>query len=153
MPPFTADDLQTLTVQIWAMGFALSLATGVLIHRGHVCTMGAISDWVIMRNTTRLRQWALALAVAILGFGAMAWVGWIEPSNTIYASKQLSWLSGLLGGALFGVGMVLGSGCSSKSLVRLGAGNLKSLVVLMAMTETSAASERSARRKAKPPPD
>ena len=34
---------------------------------------------------------------------------------------------------MFGVGMVLASGCSSKSLVRLGAGNLKSLVVLLAM--------------------
>jgi hypothetical protein len=80
MPPITADELQTLTVQIWAIGFALSLATGVLIHRGHFCTMGAISDWVLMRNATRLRQWALALAVAILGFGAMAWAGWIEPA-------------------------------------------------------------------------
>ena len=133
MPPITADDLQTLMVQIWTIGFALSFAAGVLIHRGHFCTMGAISDWVLMRKATRLRQWALALAVAMLGFGAMAWVGWIEPANTIYASKHLSWLSGLLGGAFFGVGMVLASGCSSKSLVRLGAGNLKSLVVLMAM--------------------
>lgn len=133
MPPISAEELHTLTVQIWGIGFALSLAAGVLIHRGHFCTMGAISDWVLMRNATRLRQWALALAVAIFGFGAMAWLGWINPLNTIYASHRLSWLSGLLGGALFGVGMVLASGCSSKSLVRLGAGNLKSLVVLMAM--------------------
>jgi uncharacterized membrane protein YedE/YeeE len=53
--------------------------------------------------------------------------------NTIYANPQISWLSLVLGGALFGAGMVLGSGCASKSIVRLGGGNLKSLVVLMAM--------------------
>jgi hypothetical protein len=95
--------------------------------------MGAISDWVVMQDATRLRQWALALAVAMIGFGSMALLGWIDPVNTIYAAKHLSWFSGLLGGALFGVGMVLASGCSSKTLVRLGAGNLKSLVVLLAM--------------------
>ena len=133
MLPTSAADLYHLTVQIWVIGFALSLAAGILIHRGHFCTMGAISDWVVMRDATRLRQWALALAVAMMGFGTMAWLGWIDPVNTIYAAKHLSWLSGLLGGALFGVGMVLASGCSSKSLVRLGAGNLKSLVVLLAM--------------------
>jgi uncharacterized membrane protein YedE/YeeE len=142
MLPLTADELQTLTVQIWAMGFALSLATGVLIHRGHFCTMGAISDWVLMRDASRLRQWALALAVAIAGFGAMAYVGWISPLQTIYASSRISWLSALLGGALFGVGMVLASGCSSKSLVRMAGGNLKSLVVLLAMAVSALAAMR-----------
>ena len=129
----TADEIQNLRVHIWAMGFVLSMFAGFLIHRGHFCTMGAISDWVVMRDATRLRQWALALAVAILGFGLMVWWDWIDPLNTIYASSHLSWLSGILGGVLFGVGMVLASGCSGKSLVRLGAGNLKSLVVLLAM--------------------
>ncbi|WP_300555144.1 YeeE/YedE family protein [Limnohabitans sp. Rim8] len=133
MHSISVADLHNLTVQIWIIGFVLSLAVGVLIHRGHFCTMGAISDWVVMQDATRLRQWALALAVAMMGFGTMALLGWIDPANTIYAAKHLSWLSGLFGGALFGVGMVLASGCSSKTLVRLGAGNLKSLVVLLAM--------------------
>lgn len=133
MPALTADDLQNLRLHIWAIGFLLAMLTGVLLHRGHFCTMGAISDWVLMRDATRLRQWALALAVAMAGFGAMVWWGGLSPENTIYASHHLAWLSGLLGGALFGAGMVLASGCASQSLVRLGAGNLKSLVVLLAM--------------------
>lgn len=139
MPVLTADELQHLKVQIWAIGFLLSSVAGYVVHRGHFCTMGAISDWVLMRDATRLRQWALALALAILGFGGMAWLGWLSPENTLYASHHLAWLSGLLGGALFGVGMVLASGCSSKTLVRLGAGNLKSLVVLLAMAITGLA--------------
>lgn len=133
MPAITPDELQSLTVRIGGMAFVLSVIAGFLIHRGHFCTMGAVSDWVVMRDATRLRQWGLALAVAILGFGVMAWLEWVNPLNTIYASSHLSWLSALSGGALFGVGMVLASGCSGKSLVRLGAGNLKSLVVLLAM--------------------
>ncbi len=128
--------LEQLQLQIdWVQGLTFVVASGVgwLFHRSHFCTMGAISDWVIMGDTARAKQWALAAAVAMLGFGAMSSLGWISPLNTIYASTELTWLSLLLGGVLFGVGMVLGSGCASKSLIRLGAGNLKSLVVLMAM--------------------
>lgn len=142
MTLLSPDDVQTLTYQVWGASLVISLLAGVLIHRGHFCTMGAISDWVVMRDATRLRQWALALAVAVAGFGCMAWLGWISPSNTIYASFQLTWLSAFLGGSMFGVGMVLASGCSSKSLVRLAAGNLKSLVVLLAMAVSALAAMR-----------
>jgi uncharacterized protein len=138
----TADEVQQLAYQVWGASFAISLLAGVLIHRGHFCTMGAISDWVLMRDATRLRQWALALAVAMACFGLMAWLGWISPLSTIYASSKLPWLSALLGGSLFGIGMVLASGCSSKSLVRLAAGNLKSLVVLLAMAVSALAAMR-----------
>lgn len=142
MTPLSLDDIQSMTAQVWAVSFLVSLLAGVLIHRGHFCTMGAISDWVVMRDATRLRQWALAVAVAMAGFGLMAWLGWISPLHTIYASSQLSWLSALVGGGLFGFGMVLASGCSSKSLVRLAAGNLKSLVVLLAMAVSALAAMR-----------
>jgi uncharacterized protein len=133
MTLLSADEVQQLVYQVWGASFVLSLLAGVLIHRGHFCTLGAISDWVLMRDATRLRQWVLAVAVAMAGFGLMAWLGWLSPLSTIYASSRLAWLSSLLGGGLFGIGMVLASGCSSKSLVRLAAGNLKSLVVLLAM--------------------
>jgi uncharacterized membrane protein YedE/YeeE len=142
MTLLTPQDVLAQTYLVWGAGFALSLLVGALIHRGHFCTMGAISDWVVMGDATRLRQWALAVAVAIAGFGLMAWLGWISPLSTIYASSRLSWLSALVGGALFGVGMVLASGCSSKSLVRLAAGNLKSLVVLLTMAVSALAAMR-----------
>ena len=142
MTLLSADEVQQLVYQVWGASFVLSLLVGVLIHRGHFCTLGAISDWVLMRDATRLRQWALAVAVAIAGFGVMAWLGWISPLNTIYASAQLPWLSALFGGGLFGIGMVLASGCSSKSLVRMAAGNLKSLVVLLVMAFSALAAMR-----------
>ncbi|WP_416548875.1 YeeE/YedE family protein [Limnohabitans sp. DCL3] len=134
--------MQSLQFGVLGLSFLLATLGGALFHRGHFCTMGAISDWVIMGDSTRAKQWALAIAVAVLGFGVMAWLGWVSPVNTIYANPQLSWLSLLLGGVLFGVGMVLGSGCTSKSLIRLGAGNLKSLVVLMAMGVSALATLR-----------
>jgi uncharacterized membrane protein YedE/YeeE len=91
--------------------------------------MGAVSDWVAMGDLTRMRMWLLAIAVALLGASALHLAGLVDLSKSIYPSPNFTWLSHLVGGFLFGVGMTLGSGCGSKTLIRVGAGNLKSLVV------------------------
>ena len=91
--------------------------------------MGAVSDWVNMGDTGRLRMWLLAMAVALLGASALHVAGVVDLSKSIYPSPNFTWLSYLVGGFLFGVGMTLGSGCGSKTLIRVGAGNLKSLIV------------------------
>lgn len=128
-----AAQLATTTFGVLLCTFALSVVLGAVLHGSHFCTLGAISDWLVMQDASRMKQWALAAAVAIWGFAAMQWAGWIDPRQSIYGADKMLWLACLLGGGLFGVGMVLASGCTSKALVRLGAGNLKSLVVLLVM--------------------
>jgi uncharacterized membrane protein YedE/YeeE len=95
--------------------------------------MGAISDVVHMGDWTRVRQWVCAVGVAMIGFAALVDVGLINPAKTLYASTRLMWLSTLVGGFMFGYGMVIASGCGNKTLVRIGGGNLKSLVVFVVM--------------------
>ena len=124
-------DHSPLVAQVLWASFALACAFGAIAQRTRFCTMGAIADVVNMGDWSRLRMWALAIAVAVLGFNAMVALGWLQAGKSIYAAPQLAWLSHAVGGLLFGFGMVLASGCGSKSLVRLGAGNLKSLVVLL----------------------
>jgi uncharacterized protein len=126
-------DIQSITTTLLWASFGLSALFGALAQRTHFCTMGAIADVVNMGDWTRMRMWVLAIAVAVIGFNGMVGLGWIEARHSIYASPQLLWLSSLLGGLLFGFGMVLASGCGSKSLVRLGGGNLKALVVLIVL--------------------
>lgn len=126
-------DLSTRTALVLALTFGLSAVFGGIAHRTHFCTMGAISDVVVMGDWTRVRQWALALSVAILGFGLLSGFGLIHPDDALYASQRWSWLSSLCGGGMFGFGMVLASGCGNKTLVRIGGGNLKALVVFVVM--------------------
>ncbi|HTG96859.1 MAG TPA: YeeE/YedE family protein [Burkholderiales bacterium] len=109
--------------------FVLAFIFGAVGNKTHFCTMGAVSDWVNMGDTNRLRMWLLAMAVALLGASALHVAGVVDLSKSIYPSPNFTWLSYLVGGFLFGVGMTLGSGCGSKTLIRVGAGNLKSLVV------------------------
>jgi uncharacterized membrane protein YedE/YeeE len=115
----------------WVTGgaFALAFVFGAVGNCTSFCTMGAVSDWVNMGDFGRMRMWLLAIAVAILGTGALQLAGVVDVAKSIYPGPSFTWLSYLVGGFLFGVGMTLGSGCGSKTLIRIGAGNLKSLVV------------------------
>ena len=142
MPDAALNALQAQANLVLALGFVLALGLGWVIQRSHFCTMGAISDWLFMHEATRLRQWALALALCVLGFGLLSVLGQINPMHSIYAAPRFPWLSYLVGGAVFGMGMVLASGCPTKNLVRLGGGSLKALVVLLVMALSALATLR-----------
>jgi uncharacterized membrane protein YedE/YeeE len=70
------------------------------------------------------------VAVAILGTTLLAATGQVDLAKSVPQRPMLPWLSLLVGGALFGVGMTIAGGCANRNLVRLGGGSLRSLVVL-----------------------
>jgi hypothetical protein len=113
---------------LWAT-FAVAIAFGYIGNRSNFCTMGAISDVMNIGDWTRLRMWAAAIGVAILAMGVLAFTGVVKPTHSIYTAPKVTWLSYAVGGLMFGFGMVLASGCGSKTLFRIGGGSLKSLVV------------------------
>jgi len=126
-------DIASLTTLVLWCAFALALVFGAIAQHTRFCTMGAVADIVSIGDWTRMRMWVLAIGVAMLGFNSMVGLGWLDASNTIYAAPRLVWLSHLMGGLLFGFGMVLASGCGSRTLVRIGAGNLKALLVFVVL--------------------
>lgn len=127
------NDIQTLTQQVLVAFFLMSFVLGVISQRTHFCTMGAVSDVVNMGDWTRARQWMVAVGVVMIGFAALSGSGQIDASKTLYAGSRFIWLSTLVGGFMFGYGMVISSGCGNKTLVRIGGGNLKSVVVFVVM--------------------
>ena len=116
-------------VVTWS-GFGIAFVVGAVAQRTNFCTMGAVSDIVNMGSWGRMRMWLLAMALAIAGAAALHLTGLVDLSKSIYPRPNLAWLSFLAGGFVFGVGMTLGSGCGNKTLVRIGGGSLKSVVVL-----------------------
>lgn len=133
----TEAALSTLNQQVLWAAFFVAAAFGALVQRTGFCTMGAVTDVAVIGDWTRLRQWALAAAVATIGFALFSAAGLVRAPQTLYASTRWLWLSGLVGGAIFGFGMVLSSGCVSKTLVRVGGGNLKALVVTLVTAVTA----------------
>jgi uncharacterized membrane protein YedE/YeeE len=141
MNDWTPQQLQHLVV---AGAFVLAFLFGFVGNKTHFCTMGAVADIVNMGDWSRMRMWVLAIAVAILGVGLLNYVGMLDTRRSIYTQPNLPLLSLLFGGLLFGFGMVLGSGCGSKTLIRIGQGNLKSLVVFLVMGLSALAAMRGA---------
>ena len=119
------------------LSFLIGIVFGAVVNKTNFCTMGAISDWVNMGSKDRLRAWLLAIGIAILATQAMQYKGIIDVSPAIYLTPDFGWLGYLFGGFLFGVGMTLASGCGQRTLVRVGGGNLKSLVVMILLGLTA----------------
>lgn len=110
----------------------LGAAAGVVLQRSHFCTMGCISDAVLFGSLRRLRVWALALAVAMLGSQALDALGVVDLAASAYRAEGWWFLGALPGGFLFGFGMVLAGGCVSRNLVRAGSGSVKAGLALLA---------------------
>ena len=117
---------------LWAV-FIIALVMGAVVNKTNFCTMGAVSDFVNMGDTGRLRAWLLAMAVAILGVTLLEYAGLLNLSGSFppYRNSNIVLAENILGGLMFGVGMTLASGCGNKCLVRIGGGNIKSIIVFL----------------------
>ncbi len=123
---------QAQTVLLWA-SFGIALVMGAVVNKTNFCTMGAVSDMVNMGDWGRMRAWLLAIAVALTGVVVLESMGLVNAGDAFppYRAGQLIWAENLLGGLLFGIGMTMASGCGNKTLIRIGGGNLKSIMVLL----------------------
>jgi len=123
----------TIHHQILGLAFLLAVIMGAVVSKTNFCTMGAVSDWVNMGDKGRIRAWLLAMTVALIGVMILEYTGKATlPADTFppYRTGNFAWLRYVLGGILFGIGMTLGSGCGNKTFIRIGSGNIKSIVVL-----------------------
>jgi uncharacterized protein len=114
-------------------GLVIGAVFGAVVFHTNYCAMGAISDAVTFGDKRRLRSWLLAIAVAVLSAQALQAAGIVELGKSIYLPATLDWLGALLGGLLFGYGMVFAGGCASKNLVRVGGGDLRALMTLLVL--------------------
>jgi uncharacterized membrane protein YedE/YeeE len=121
----------TPVYKVSALAFLIGIAFGAIANKTNFCTMGAVSDWVNMGDKNRLRAWFMAIGLAIVLSQVLQAQGLIDLGQAIYLTTNFNWLGYILGGFLFGIGMTLASGCGQRTLVRVGGGNLKSLVALL----------------------
>lgn len=124
----------SIHVQLLGAVFAIAVILGAVTSKTNFCAMGAVSDWVNIGDTGRMRAWVFSMAVALAGVVALEAIGAVNLSAETfppYRTGNFAWIRYLLGGLLFGVGMTLASGCGNKTMVRIGGGSLKSLTVLL----------------------
>lgn len=120
----------TLTAMVGLFG---GILLGLAARLGRFCTLGAIEDLLYQNSTIRVRMWALAIGVAIIGTFSLIGLDALEASETVYLSFQWNPLASILGGLTFGYGMALTGTCGFGCLARLGGGDLRSFVIVLVM--------------------
>jgi uncharacterized membrane protein YedE/YeeE len=110
-------------------GFLLfGLAFGVIFQRSRFCLVRAFREPFLTGEGDHTRAAALALAVSMLGFSILKFTDLKDATTWVFPGF---WLGGLMGGTLFGIGMVLAGGCGASSLWRAGEGHMKLWVAIL----------------------
>jgi len=127
------EDFSGAHSAILGITFLIALVLGAVVNKTNFCTMGAVSDAVNMGDWGRMRAWMFAIAIALVGMLVLESSGLVNADQAFppYRQGNLIWAENLLGGLLFGIGMTLASGCGNKTLIRIGGGNIKSVMVLL----------------------
>lgn len=123
---------ESLSFFLWST-FIISVILGAVVNKTNFCTMGAVSDMVNMSDYGRFRAWLLAIAVATLGVSVLEYMGLVSATDSFpnYRGTSFIYVENILGGILFGIGMTYASGCGNKTLIRIGGGNIKSILVFI----------------------
>ncbi|GAB1385287.1 YeeE/YedE family protein [Melaminivora sp.] len=117
------------TLPVLAMGgVVVGLLFGFFAQRSRFCLRAAVIDVWRGRFAARLGVWLLAFGSAVLAVQTLIGLGWLDPSLSRQLSNRGSLSGALLGGALFGVGMIMTRGCASRLLVLSANGNLRALL-------------------------
>ncbi len=113
-------------VTVLIPGLILGIIFGIILQRGRFCMNSAFRDIILLKDYKLVKSVILAIVVAMLGFAIMSFTGIITLNP-----KAFAWGANIVGGFIFGIGMVLAAGCASGTTYRVGEGMMGSLVALL----------------------
>ncbi len=124
------DDLELYqTINIFAL--FIGMIYGIVAQKTQFCFSGSIKDYILNKSTRRSASVITAIITAIVSSQLLSTLYAIDFDQTIYLQTDMNYVTIILGGALFGIGMMLADGCSSRHLVKFSQGDLHSLVTLL----------------------
>ncbi|GAB4531981.1 MAG: YeeE/YedE family protein [Ruegeria sp.] len=115
------------------IGLVGGVALGLAARIGRFCTLGAIEDALYGSDSRRLKMWAIAIGVAVIGVHLAIAAGQFNSLETAYLDRAWNPLGTIIGGLMFGYGMALSGNCGYGALARLGGGDLRSFVIVVVM--------------------
>lgn len=115
------------------IGLIGGIALGLAARIGRFCTLGAIEDALYGADDRRLKMWAIAIGIAIIGTHIAIGSGFFESAESAYLDRVWNPIGTIVGGLMFGYGMALSGNCGYGALARLGGGDLRSFVIVLVM--------------------
>ncbi len=124
------------------VGLIVGIVAGVVARWNHFCTLSALERYWYANDSSGIRTWVLAGAVALLTTQLLLAFNVINIDESFYLSPNISLIGSVCGGIIFGFGMALVGTCGFGALVSLGGGSLKSLIVVAAIGLSALAAQR-----------
>jgi uncharacterized protein len=121
-------------------GLLIGLGFGFFAQRSRFCLRSAVVEFWNRQGTAKLAVWLFAFSSAVVATQLFVTAGWLDVSQARQLSATGSLSGALLGGLLFGIGMILARGCSSRMLVLAANGNLRALLAGLIFAVTAQAS-------------
>ena len=126
-----------LNVFLPVAGLLLGALFGAVAQASRFCLRSAIVGSGASGLSPMAGAWALALLAALGGAQALGYLGFVDFAETRFVSETLPLGALVLGGLMFGAGMVLTRGCASRLTVLTAQGNLRALTVLTVFAITA----------------
>ena len=115
---------------------------GAFAQRSKFCLRAATVEFARGSVGPKVALWALAFGVAVLGTQLLVSADLVDTSSARQLATQGSLSGAIVGGLMFGIGMVLSRGCASRLLVLSATGNLRAIVTGLILTIVAQASLR-----------
>ncbi len=137
-----AVDLLGEDLLSWLGGLVVGGLFGFFAQRSRFCLRAATIEFSRGEGGRRLAVWLLTFAAALVGTQGLVAIGLLDVSEARQLAQQGSISGALIGGVMFGCGMVLARGCASRLLVLSANGNLRALLSGLVFAVSAQASYR-----------
>lgn len=117
-----------------AFGALVGVFFGATAQHSRFCLRAATVELAEGRFGPRLAIWLLAFSAGVVAVQGAIWAGWLDVSQSRQLATTGSMSGAIIGGLMFGVGMILARGCASRLLVLSATGNLRALVSGLVLT-------------------
>jgi len=124
------------------LNFTLGISLGFVLQKSRFCLAAALRDPLLIGMTQLTRAFLLLLGISILGFAIVFW-GASQKNIPIILNVFPFGVNTVVGGLLFGIGMVLAGGCTTGILMRIGEGFAMQWVAFFGLVVGSVLGERS----------
>ncbi|PYG28619.1 YeeE/YedE family protein [Pelagimonas varians] len=109
-------------------GLITGILFGVAAQRSRFCLRAATVEFARGRMEDKVAVWLLTFSTAVVWVQGAQWIGLIDTTEARMMAVPGSWSGAVVGGLIFGAGMVLARGCSGRLLVLAATGNMRSIV-------------------------
>ncbi|OCL86237.1 YeeE/YedE family protein [Arcobacter porcinus] len=127
---------------VFILFFIIAFIFGFIAQQKQFCFSGSIKDYLQTKSTRRASSVIMAMIVAIISTQILVHFFNLDLSSSSYFKNNINYFAIILGGLLFGAGMMIADGCSSRSIVKFAQGDINALITLIFIAIFAFASTR-----------